>query len=263
MDSRSAISLISFIIAFAMYNPRVFVFVAMIGVALYLLISKGVIPWVNSSNRTHEQEFRRKMALTKARMFLSPYKNIWGDLKLANKQCSLYLSKDGLTIKGAEKVYPYRKFRILSSTVHDYKDLWDMFCYDFSHQTTYDSLIESCRTYKLFIYEYANLASEIKSNDASKARVIQLPTSKEVTQKLDINNCSEIELTALPGISIVMAKKAIKKREEIGGFKNVEEFFVFMKLKPHMESQLREKITVKKMKKTLKVSKNSERSVDL
>lgn len=250
--------LVASIIYFAFRAPGLFLVLSLICILAYLL----VLHW-NRNDHNADQKLRRNLALNKARMFLSPYKNIWGDLKLANKQCSLYLSKDGLTIKGAEKIYPYRKFRILSSAIHDYKDLWDMFCYKFSHQTTYNSLVESCRTYKLLIYEYANLASETKANDASEARIIQLPTNKEANQKLDINNCSEIELTELPGISIVMAKKAIKKRDAIGGFKTIEDFFLYMKLKPHMESQLKEKIIVKKMKIAQKIQKNTERSVDL
>ena len=83
------------------------------------------------------------------------------------------------------------------------------------------------------------------------------------TKKIDINNCSEVELTALPGISIVMSKKIIKKREEIGGFKNTNDFFLFLKLKPHMQKQLENLICVNKMKGLIKIEKNKERSVDL
>ena len=82
-------------------------------------------------------------------------------------------------------------------------------------------------------------------------------------EKIDINNASEVEITSLPGISIVLAKKLIKKREEIGGFKNTHEVFVYLKLKPHMENQLRDLICVNKMKGSVKIEKYQERHVDL
>ena len=81
-------------------------------------------------------------------------------------------------------------------------------------------------------------------------------------EKTDINNCSEIELTELPGISIVLAKKIIKRREEINGFKSVEDFFVFLKLKPHMENQLKSRIKTEKMRGSIIQKKHSERSID-
>ena len=83
-------------------------------------------------------------------------------------------------------------------------------------------------------------------------------------EKIDINNSSEIELTQLPGISIVLAKKIVKKREEIGGFKNINDFFIYMKLKEHIQNRLVDLICVNKMKGSLKkLEQITERSVDL
>jgi DNA uptake protein ComE-like DNA-binding protein len=88
-------------------------------------------------------------------------------------------------------------------------------------------------------------------------------SKKEEKEKIDINNASEVEITALPGISIVTAKKLIRKREDIGGFKSVDDVCNFLHLKPHLEKQLRELICINKMKGSLKISRNKERSVDL
>ena len=60
-----------------------------------------------------------------------------------------------------------------------------------------------------------------------------------------------------------MAKKLIKKREAIRGFEKIEDVFLFLRLKPHMENQLRNLICVNKMKGSLNLQRNSERSVDL
>ena len=233
------------------------------------LINKGLVPFLNNLSYTEAQTIRRKNALKTAKIYLAPYKSIWSDLKLSNKYCYLTLDKDGVTISAKEKAYPYRKFNIINSAVHNYTDLWDMFCLNFSHHKTYEGLLSDCKTYVCSVYEYSEpqnkchaVAHEVKQEKNGEKPII-LPAPKSV-EKLDINNCSEVELTALPGISIVMSKKVIKKREDIGGFKTIDDFFLFLKLKPHMETQLREKVCVHKMKGVLKkVERNSERSVDL
>ncbi len=46
---------------------------------------------------------RRKEALLRAKVFLLPYKDIWRNLTLSNKYCSLKLQLDGTTIIGTEK----------------------------------------------------------------------------------------------------------------------------------------------------------------
>lgn len=221
----------------------------------WLLITKLLLPFLDKQNNSSDVAMRRKSALRIAKIYLAPYKSIWRNLKLANKFCSLTLESDGVSIFAKEKVAPYRKFKVISSHVHTYSDLWDMFCINFNSYKNYDDLLDDCRLYKLSIYEYSIKAEEQK---------VHIVTTTASSNLLDINNCSEIELTELPGISIVMAKKAIKKREEIGGFKTIEEFFEFMKLKSHMEIQLHDRICVKKMCGVVKkVERSQERSVDL
>ena len=59
---------------------------------------------------------------------------------------------------------------------------------------------------------------------------------------LDINSCTEEKLAELPGISLVMAKKAIDYRSEHGGFQSADEFFEVIQLKPHFVVQVQEMI---------------------
>lgn len=271
----NVLAAIAGIMVFATMEPLVFITVCCIFILGFLLINNDLIPYFNKKTYSDDQIVRRSLALKRAHMFLSPYKNIWGDLRLSNKHCSLSLDKDGVSIRGEEKVFPYRAFRVISSDVHNYPDLWDMFCVNFSHELTYDGLIEKCGLFAVRVYEHTlskidkkalktsdlNLQKKSKQGNGKNLGILEKP---KVLEKLDINNCSEIELTALPGISVVMAKKAIKKREEIKGFKSIEDFFLYMRLKPHMESQLRERICVKKMKGSLnKIERSSERSVDI
>ena len=255
------------------YNITLFEFIVYIflgmfitGVSPVLVISLAVLLAVlyfvlKEAVKRQGSAEKRKEALRKAAPFLSPYKNIWKSLKLSNKYCILRLGIDGVMINGKERVEPYRKFRIVSSKVHGYKDLWEMFCFAFSHDTTYDMLIELCDTYKLIVIE-ENVPVIQSATQNLKSEKKQVLKPIEDSEKIDINNCSEVEMTALPGISIVMSKKAIKRRDEIDGFKTIDEFFSFLNLKPHIQEQLRTKIVVKKKKGSLQRKLNTERQID-
>ena len=209
---------------------------------------------------------QRRAALQEAKIFLAPYKDIWRDLRLSNKYCSITLGHDGVTIKCIEKVKPYRRFQITETFIHTPQELWNLFCIYFSHNKSYDGVMEDCYRYHASTIETVGKTEDVKMSNVEIKNKPQESQKNKInltsTEKLDVNNCSEIELTELPGISIVIAKKAIRRREEIGGFKSVDEFLSFIKLKPHMESQLRELVKTEKMKGSLYQKKYSERSVD-
>ena len=186
---------------------------------------------------------RRKAALYTAKAFLGHYDDIWSNLKLSNQYC--YISMiDEMTIIGVK------------SNVHDWIELWNMFCINFSYNKTYEGLIEDCRRYNLVVDEKIMEMPE-------KQKIIPAKIKPEAGNLVDINNASEEEIAALPGISVIMAKKSIKKREEIDGFKNINEFFAFLKIKPHMQDQLINLICVNKIKNTGKIERFHERKVDL
>ena len=216
----------------------------------------------------------RQNALKEAGIYLSPYKDIWKNLRLSNRICSLLLGEDGETIRGIEKVPPFRKFIITSSNVHSFSDLWNYFCVRFSYNTSYDGLKEQCIILKASYTESLSNTGivenykDLKAGLEKEGFVFKPPTDIEINkalakEKVDINNCSEVELTELPGVSIVLAKKAIKKRDEIGGFKSAEDFFLFLKLKPHLQKQLNDLIIVEKMKNKPRRFLNKERKIDL
>ena len=221
--------------------------ISVIGVIAYLI-------FINIRRQGHppEEIQARLTVLKEVEMYLSPYTSIWKNLKLSNKHCSLSLGEDGVTIKAVEKGGECRSFTVVSSSVYSMPVLWNLFCHHFDSTKTYYGLKDECRIYRVQIREYIRPKSQ-------NAFYLSGPKQNVV----DINNASEIEITALPGISIVLAKKLIKKREEIGGFKNTHEVFVYLKLKPHMENQLRDLICVNKMQGSVKIEKYQERHVDL
>ena len=87
-------------------------------------------------------------------------------------------------------------------------------------------------------------------------------SDENLKPKIDVNNCSEFELTELPGISIVLAKRIIKRREEIGGFKRTEDFFEFLQLKEHLVKQIMTLVKAEKMCGKVIKNYNKERTID-
>lgn len=256
-SARIIISLVAILAIVATLDPLMFILLLLLSFFCFLFV-KLILAVTYKQSVSSDKGRRRQAALKEARIFLSPYKDIWRDLKLSNRYCSLYLKNDGVSISAAEKNFPYRKFNVVSSHVHEYTDLWDMFCKNFSQLKTYDGLLADCKLYKLSIYEYSDAKNIEQIKDDSKT------LSQQSQEKLDINNCSEVELTELPGISIVVAKKIVKKRLELGGFKSIEEFFLFVNLKQHLKKQIEGRICVKKMIGARKIIKrNKEREVDL
>ena len=260
-------SLLIIIVYFFMWQPLWAIAVSALLIGGYALITKVR----EKSIIDNGKRMRREAALYAAKIYLAPYQDIWKNLRLSNKHCSIRLGTDGHSISVKEKVKDsnsYRSFRIIESRVHDYDDLWNMFCLNFDSNKTYDGLLDDCRLYDVVVVEnsIASMQKTINKPEVEK-RQVDVNDVKlihiENKPRLDINNCSEIELTELPGISIVMAKKIIKKREEIGGFKNLDDFFLFLKLKPHMQTQLNSLVCVNKMKGSLNIERYQERSVDL
>lgn len=231
-------------------------------IILVLYVALSLFAELNVVIKDQTRINSRLKALRTAKIYLSPYQDIWRNLKLSNKHCSLELTRDK-TIIAKEKDAPNganRQFIVVISDVYSFDELWNMFCKSFSSYKTYNGLVHDARLFKAKIRETIPKVTEEEIYS-------QTPEDKKIPlkpiEKLDVNNCSEIELTALPGINIVMAKKLIKKREEIGGFKKIDDVFLFLHLKEHMVNQLRFLICVNKMKGSLNIKRFSERQVDL
>ncbi len=238
-------------------------------ISLLLFIGYLIIRNISSNNTERNgNSMRRQMALNEAKIYLAPYNDIWKNLRLSNKYCTLRLGYDGQTIT-AYDIGRNRSFKVVRSRVHAYSDLWDMFCMSFSHQTTFDELVKLCEKFQVSIDingEQKDLYNKDEKLKPDKPEIDVVKTegvSINKKEKIDVNNSSEVELTALPGVSIVMAKKLIKKREEIGGFKSVNDVCLFLHLKPHMQKQLEQLICVKKMKGSVNLQRYNERRIDL
>ncbi len=78
---------------------------------------------------------------------------------------------------------------------------------------------------------------------------------------LDINLCSELELSRLPGIGLILAKKAVNLRNSKNGFDSVDEFIEMVGVKPHFVDTVKIMICCKSDK-TVEAVKMSGRRVD-
>ena len=262
-----------FIFLLTAFPVQTIVTAFLIAIAYFILRNLPRLTASGISDAGNGREIRRRDALRIAKIYLSPYKDIWRDLKLSNKLCSVQLWADGKTITAREYMKPKRSFRVMYSQVHPTEELWNMFCMAFSFNTSFDGLVQLCNTFQVQISvaeetpQIENKANNITPKKTSNNTIkVDMDTSTKTnnnTEKTDINNASEVEITALPGISIVMAKKLVKKREEINGFKKVDDVILFLHVKPHIEKQLRELICVNKIKTSIKIKRNKERSVDL
>ncbi len=74
--------------------------------------------------------------------------------------------------------------------------------------------------------------------------VTDVPVNRSFSDDVivDINNCDADMLESLPGISVVMAKKAISHRDDVGGYDSLDDFYSYLELKPHIISQISERI---------------------
>ena len=116
-----------------------------------------------------------------------------------------------------------------------------------------------------------NYAEQIKEHFVEKEqqRVVQTPIIGNVQEKIehniiDINTCGESDFVSLPGVSIVMAKRAISYRKEHNGFSSKEEFFDTIQLKPHFMVQIQEMVECKPLnKQTIPNDKGTGRKLDL
>jgi len=167
-----------------------------------------------------------------------------------NKYCLIQLYKDNNTIYIEESIKPYRTFKVKRSECSS--DIWTILTKNFTKNTRYRDIESICRKNKVQIIK------PIQTIEQPLTPIKAKPTP------IDINNADEKTLTKLPGINIAIAKKIIKKRIEIGEFKDIEEFIKFIKVKSHFEKQIRNQIYISTKKGIKKFSpKFQERNVDI
>lgn len=96
---------------------------------------------------------------------------------------------------------------------------------------------------------------------APPIRTYESPSTTQDSSTIDLNNASERELASLPGIGIIVAKRAVKLRESRGGFRSVEDFGEALNLKPHIVERINPLVSVSAIQQSQR-SHSSGRIVD-
>lgn len=80
--------------------------------------------------------------------------------------------------------------------------------------------------------------------DGSAAASNPAPSTSAQAPRIDLNSSSEQEISSLPGVGLIIAKRAVKLREERGGFHSIEEFGQALNLKPHIVERIRPLVSI-------------------
>lgn len=246
------------------------------------------------------QKEKRIASLTKAKDFLGPYSDIWGDFSLSNRFCSVRLDSKNKKVycksklydeKGRKHYFVAEKFDMIH--IDDY---WNTLCDMFTMQTNYQQVFNSCKTIAYlstvdFIEKkekaqlspsqnenfsagynvnsaytfkefYTQIASKDNHNQIPKNEKEYVDANENDDDLLDINNASEAEITELPGINIVIAKKIVKERTEKGAFKSKQDFFERINMKSHFAEKIQDLICIKEINIKSTKRRNTERIVD-
>lgn len=121
-----------------------------------------------------------------------------------------------------------------------------------SEQTHY-STYTSYTTYSTNETEKPRMKSESKTHT---------PKQKKF-EKTDINTSNEDQLSELPGINLILAKKIISERKVRNGFKNIDELEEFLNLQPHIANELKNVTTFSTNKEDKKSETENKRIIDL
>ncbi|MGD6818476.1 ComEA family DNA-binding protein [Metabacillus sp. 84] len=70
------------------------------------------------------------------------------------------------------------------------------------------------------------------------------PAAAEPAASIDVNTASEQELASIPGIGVILAKKAVTVRNQSGAFDSADHFGEQLGLKPHVLERIRPYIKV-------------------
>lgn len=173
---------------------------------------------------------------------------------MENQNCSVYFGNE-IELKNRKHTTKVRNVITQGMTLRKRNKITKHLVRTFDNFTTFESILKYLIKSGIFLEEIILPEQETQRNVNDKKTVNY--------KKTDINSASEEELKLLPGISIIHAKKIIKRREEIGGFKTIKEFMEFIKVSPAIRYQLEYIICIKPIENTRKEKGYTEREIDL
>lgn len=191
--------------------------------------------------------FNRQRALKRCKNFLKKGKNfyniknqfvsiIFDDKQKVIKCYNAKNRKETTTVSLEQETYSANLMH--EDLLYMFEEKINEICNYFNSETTYENIKKDLSL--TFFSTKITTDESVKNNKNEQ----NLGIMEEVKSLIDINSASEKEITDLPGISIILAKKIIQYRDSNKGFKNLDEFYTKMKIKPHFIEKLDEMICV-------------------
>ena len=131
----------------------------------------------------------------------------------------------------------------------------------YSHYNFYDYNNVSDRYYDNLLDSYEKYNST--QMQVKNTKPLPVPKQGLSVSGIDVNSCSEEQLVALPGINVILAKRIIKIREEIGGFKGLDQFANLIGINSSIANKLSAYVIFEKPKYVHKAKRKTERNIDL
>ncbi|MEH7380475.1 helix-hairpin-helix domain-containing protein [Bacillus sp. JJ1533] len=108
-------------------------------------------------------------------------------------------------------------------------------------------------------WDEAESRRRIKKNTAKKAapqtasktesEVKRTPPPIPAVEKIDLNTATEAEIASIPAIGLILAKRIVSVRQEIGGFKSFEQFETTIGIKQHTAEKIKHRVEFSQMEK--------------
>lgn len=207
-----------------------------------------------------KKTLRRRNALKKVSKFLVKKKHIYvlkNKYVMVNfdsgKRILICIDVNNMknSVTASPDNYDLKSGRFIIENLYENFDLFfDTLCVSFDVNSDYEGISKSIKK-----------AFAVKEKSQKKEKPAEQKSAKQTkikTEKININEATEEQLTNLPGVSVVQAKKTINRINLKGEFKTVEDFYTEMKIKSHFQENLNEMIFVS----PCKIVENNEKGVD-
>ena len=218
----------------------------------------GINPYGTSDVATNTSDYlqgkiKQWLALRRVKQYLTRYSNTYA-LKNRNVSFSYNYSImqfSCINLKSRKESFKINftdnkennQFSYLDDTLlkNAFRESFNQVCAFYDANTSYE---------QIFSYLSENYRIEVQKKQEKETKSVYSEKSQSpqyvddyfkdtIPKKLiDINTATQEEIAKLPGINIVMAKKIIIARDDIGGFLSKQEFYERFKIKPHFQSQM-------------------------
>lgn len=124
----------------------------------------------------------------------------------------------------------------------DCVNVLDSIIFSFDEYSDYDGIYKALHKSGYFLVEskYIPISKELRSRE--QKIITRKQSAPPLSERVNINKASEEELSKLPGVNIVRAKKLVQYRALHNGFKSEEEFIKIANVKPHFKEAIKNNI---------------------